>query len=128
MRHRRWARLGLILFVVGCALPALAQEAVHGLGGTWGALATGLFATKAVNPAGADGVFYGNPAQFLNQLQGVGAAWILAIVGTFVILKVVSFLTPLRVSEEDEMAGLDLALHGEVAYNPVAQGSAAHLP
>ena len=105
---------------------ALDVFGVHGLGGTWGALATGLFATKAVNAAGADGLFYGNPAQLLNQVKGVGASWILAIVGTFVILKVVSLLTPLRVAEEDEMAGLDLALHGEVAYNPVAQGSAAH--
>jgi ammonium transporter, Amt family len=97
---------------------------VHGLGGTWGALATGIFATKTVNAAGADGLLAGNAVQLLNQLKGVGAAWLLAIVGTFVIFKAIAFIMPLRVSEEDETSGLDLALHGEVAYNAVPQGTA----
>ena len=96
---------------------------VHGLGGTWGALATGIFATKSVNPAGS-GLVDGNAAQVVTQLIGVAAGWGLAIVGTFVVLKVIALITPLRVSEEDEMAGLDLALHGEVAY-PAPQGSPA---
>ena len=96
---------------------ALDVFGVHGIGGMWGALATGLFASKAVNPAGADGLFYGNPHQLLNQIIGIGASVVLAATGTFVILKVVSLITPLRVSEEDEHTGLDLALHGEVAYN-----------
>jgi Amt family ammonium transporter len=90
---------------------------VHGLGGTWGALATGIFATRSVNPAGADGLLAGNAPQLLNQLLGVGAAWALAALGTFVILSVVRRVTPLRVSEEEEVSGLDLALHGEVASN-----------
>ncbi len=95
---------------------------VHAVGGTWGAVATGLFATTAVNPAGADGLFYGNPDQLVPQLAGVLASWALAIVGTFIILKVVSVFTPLRVSREDEVTGLDLALHGEVAYNLFSPG------
>jgi Amt family ammonium transporter len=95
---------------------------VHGLGGTWGAIATGIFATKSVNPAGADGLLYGNPGQLLNQLIGVAAGWTVAAVGTFIILKLVSLVTPLRVSEEEEIAGLDLVLHGEVAYNFLEPG------
>jgi ammonium transporter, Amt family len=101
---------------------------VHGLGGTWGALATGLFATKAVNPAGADGLFAGNPGQLVNQIVGVAAAWGLAIVGTFVILKALALISPLRVSEEDELSGLDLALHGEVAHTPVPEGTSRVAP
>src|SRR5262249_8050529 len=103
---------------------------VHGLGGTWGAIATGIFATKAVNPAGADGLLAGNPGQLLNQLFGVGAAWAIAVVGTFVILSAVKLVTPLRVSQEDELSGLDLALHGEVASNttPVATMSLVEPP
>jgi ammonium transporter, Amt family len=90
---------------------------VHGMAGIWGALATGLFASKAINPAGNDGLFYGNPEQLLHQLTGVGAAILLTVVGTFVILKLISLVTPLRVSEEEEKAGLDLSFHDETAYN-----------
>jgi ammonium transporter, Amt family len=89
---------------------------VHGVGGTWGALATGLFASKAVNPAGADGLFYGNPAQLFTQLLAVGATMLLAVPLTFVILKVVDALIGLRVPAESELAGLDLSLHSESAY------------
>jgi Amt family ammonium transporter len=96
---------------------------VHGLGGTWGAIATGIFATKAVNPAGADGLLAGNPGQLLSQLVAVGAGWGLAIVGTFAILKLISLVVPLRVTEDEEIAGLDLALHGEAAYNLLGPGS-----
>jgi Amt family ammonium transporter len=95
---------------------------VHGLGGTWGAIATGIFASKAVNPAGADGLIYGNAGQLVNQLIGVGASWLLAGAGTFVILKVVGLVTSLRVTSEEEIAGLDVALHGEVAYNLLSPG------
>ena len=95
---------------------------VHGLGGTWGAIATGIFATKSVNPAGADGLLYGNASQVVTQLLGVAASWGLAIVGTFVILKLVNLVVPLRVSEEEEITGLDLSLHGEVAYNFLEPG------
>ncbi|PGT76713.1 ammonium transporter, partial [Bacillus sp. AFS040349] len=70
---------------------------VHGIGGIWGAIATGLFATKSVNEAGNNGLFYGNAEQLLHQCVGVITAVALAAIGTFVILKVVSLFTPLRV-------------------------------
>jgi Amt family ammonium transporter len=89
---------------------------VHGVGGTWGAIATGLFATTSVNPAGADGLLYGNPAQLWNQIVGILAAWVLGFVGTWIILKVLDATLGLRVSEEEEVAGLDLAQHSETAY------------
>ncbi len=89
---------------------------VHGVGGTWGALATGLFATKAVNDAGGDGLFYGNPGQLWIQIVAVAATYVLAIVMTFVILKVVDAVVGLRVSVEDEVVGLDLSQHSETAY------------
>ncbi|WP_338827395.1 ammonium transporter [Neomoorella thermoacetica] len=88
----------------------------HGVGGTWGAIATGIFATKAVNPAGADGLLYGNAHLLGVQVVGVAAAWIFTSIVTYGILKVVSLLTPLRVTAEEEEAGLDLSQHGESAY------------
>lgn len=90
---------------------------VHGMAGIWGAIATGLFATKSVNPAGNNGLFYGNPEQLLHQLTGVGTAVLLSGIGTFVILKVMGMFMQLRVSEEEEMMGLDLSFHEEPAYN-----------
>ena len=92
---------------------------VHGVGGTWGAIATGLFASKAVNDAGGDGLFAGNPGQLWTQLIAVLATYALAIVGTFVILKVVDAVVGLRVTEDDEVAGLDLSQHSETAYAPI---------
>src|SRR5438105_2757650 len=89
---------------------------VHGVGGTWGALATGLFASKAINDAGADGLFYGNPAQLWTQIIAVVASIALAVVMTAIILKVVDALVGLRLSDEDEAAGLDLSQHSETAY------------
>ncbi|MEX2147151.1 MAG: ammonium transporter [Candidatus Rokuibacteriota bacterium] len=90
---------------------------VHGVGGTWGAIATGLFASTAINPAGADGLFYGNPGQLVTQLIAVAATMALAVVGTYVILKVVDALVGLRVTDEDEVLGLDLSQHSETAYS-----------
>jgi Amt family ammonium transporter len=90
---------------------------VHGVGGTWGALATGLFATKLVNDAGADGLFYGNPGQLWTQIVAVAATIALAVVGTAIILKIVAAIVGLRVSDEDEEAGLDLSQHSETAYS-----------
>ena len=90
---------------------------VHGVGGTWGALATGLFATKAVNDGGGDGLFYGNPGQLWIQFVAVLATYVLATVATVIILKVVDALCGLRVSAEDEVAGLDLSQHSETAYS-----------
>ncbi|MGH8067030.1 MAG: ammonium transporter [Candidatus Entotheonellia bacterium] len=90
---------------------------VHGVGGTWGALATGLFATKAINAAGADGLFYGNPGQLWNQLVGIVAALVLGFVVTFILLKILDATMGLRVTEEDEVAGLDISQHSETAYS-----------
>jgi Amt family ammonium transporter len=95
---------------------ALDVFAVHGMGGIWGALATGLFATKTVNAAGNDGLFYGNPNQLLVQLAGVAATVAWSGVITFIILKVVDLLVGLRVDSKEELAGLDTTLHGEAAY------------
>jgi Amt family ammonium transporter len=97
---------------------------VHGAGGTLGAILTGVFAVSAVNPifkdargnATASGLLEGNAHQLLNQLVGVAIAWALAIVGTLVILKLVDVTIGLRVSEEDEVQGLDLSQHGEEGY------------
>ncbi|MGH9764589.1 MAG: hypothetical protein ACREDR_31700, partial [Blastocatellia bacterium] len=81
------------------------------------------------NPAGADGLVHGNPKQVGIQAIGALSGWVLAIVGTFAILKVVSLVTSLRVTPEQEINGLDLAEHGEVAYNLLSPGmtsSSAH--
>jgi len=88
----------------------------HGVGGMWGALATGLFATTTVNSGGADGLLYGNPAQLGIQALSVVATIALAVTATFVILKAVGVFTPLRATFEEEEMGLDLAMHGEDAY------------
>lgn len=107
---------------------------VHGIGGTWGAIATGLFASTAVNPAGADGLFYGNPGQVVNQLIGVGASWAAAAIMTFIILKVIGMFMQVRANPEQETQGLDITEHGERGYayqdfmagSPVGLGSAAN--
>jgi Amt family ammonium transporter len=90
--------------------------AVHGVGGTWGALATGLFATVAVNAAGANGLFAGNPHQLIVQAIAVAVSWVYAGGMTFAILKVVERIVPLRVSQGEEERGLDVSQHAEVAY------------
>jgi Amt family ammonium transporter len=93
---------------------------VHGAGGTLGALLTGVFATKAVNDVWngkAMGVVDGNGSQVLNQLAGIGVAWVLAIAGTFIILKICDAVTGVRVTAAQEIEGLDLSMHGEEGYN-----------
>jgi len=90
--------------------------ACHGMGGTWGALATGLFASKAVNPAGADGLFYGNPAQFTVQLLTVVVTVVVAFSVTYLVTKLLAKTVGLRVSEKEEEVGLDISEHGEQAY------------
>ena len=89
---------------------------IHGIGGIWGALATGLFASTAVNSAGADGLFYGNPGQLWVQFVSVVATLAFSFIVTYVLLKVVGAIVPLRVTDEEEEAGLDVALHSESAY------------
>jgi ammonium transporter, Amt family len=126
---------------------ALDAFGCHGVGGAWGAIATGIFATKAVNSAGADGLLYGNSAQVGIQALSVGVTIVLAVVATFVILKVVGVFTKLRATAEEEEMGLDVSMHGEEAYpdflgstffptstsstvsvapNPVSSGHPAH--
>jgi Amt family ammonium transporter len=90
---------------------------VHGVGGTWGALATGLFASKAINPAGNDGLFFGNPSLLGIQVLTVLVAWIYSFVVTLLLLKILDWTMGLRVSEEHEMNGLDLSQHGESGYS-----------
>src|ERR1700723_2633861 len=97
---------------------------VHGAGGTIGALLTGIFASSVINPIFKDangnvlpsGLFEGNAHQLLNQLVGVAIAWVLGIVGTLILLKIVDKVVGLRVTEEQEIQGLDLSQHGEEGY------------
>lgn len=120
---------GRILIIIGLAAGVICYAAVlmknklgyddsldvvgiHGVGGLWGALATGLFASQ-----GASGLFFGNPNQFVIQAIGAGAAIAYSLVLTFVILKVIGVLTGgLRVEEEDEVQGLDITQHSEIGY------------
>ena len=95
---------------------ALDAFGVHGVGGTWGALATGLWATKTANSAGADGLFYGNAHQLYVQAVTVVVAIVLAVVGTYIILKIVGSVTTLRADAAEEESGLDIVEHGERAY------------
>ena len=90
---------------------------VHGVGGTWGAIATGLFASKAINDAGADGLFFGNPGLLGVQILAVLATWIYAFAVTFALLKILDWTMGLRVSDEEEENGLDLSQHSETGYN-----------
>ncbi len=95
---------------------ALDVFAVHGVGGIWGALATGIFADASLNGIGADGLLYGNPDQLVKQVVAVGAVILYVSVVSFILLKVVDALFGLRASEDEEVEGLDLSLHGETAY------------
>ncbi|MCP3676377.1 MAG: ammonium transporter [Deltaproteobacteria bacterium] len=110
---------GVICYLmVAVVKPALGYDdsldafGIHGIGGTWGALATGLFAS-----VGAKGLFFGNPGQMKAQIVGVVATIVLAAVATFIILKIVDAIVGLRVTEEEEVMGLDHVLHGESGYN-----------
>ena len=96
---------------------ALDVWGVHGIGGVLGSILLGVFASKAVNAAGADGVLFGNSSFFWKQLVAVVAASIYGFVFTYIMLIVINFFTPVRVSEESELAGLDVAIHGEKAYD-----------
>jgi Amt family ammonium transporter len=93
---------------------ALDVFACHGIGGIWGSIATGLFASAAIN--GASGLFFGNPSQLVAQLIAIAVVVPFAFFGSYLLLKMVNVFSPLRVSEEAEDAGLDLSEHGEEAY------------
>jgi Amt family ammonium transporter len=90
--------------------------ACHGIGGIWGALATGLFAQTAINAGARNGLLYGNPGQLAIQAVAVLASCTWAFVGSVIILKIIQATMGLRVTEEEEAMGLDLASHGEQAY------------
>ncbi len=104
---------------------ALDAFGVHGVGGTLGAILTGVFASSAINPIFKDaagstlpsGLIEGNWRQLLNQLGGVAIAWVISIVGSLVLLKLVDITVGLRVSPNDESEGLDLTQHGEEGYD-----------
>ncbi len=95
---------------------ALDTFPVHGVGGTVGAILTGIFATTEVNAAGANGLLFGNPAQLFKQLAAVGIAYVVAGVGTFVLLKILQAIMGLRVTPETETQGLDVTEHVEIGY------------
>ena len=90
---------------------------VHGVGGIWGAVATGIWATTAINPAGANGLFYGETELFWAQIVSIFVAIIFAVVGSAVLYKIVNSIIPLRVDENEEIVGLDVIEHGERGYN-----------
>ncbi len=92
---------------------------VHGIGGIWGSIATGLVATTAVNPNGADGLFFGNAGLIGVQLAATGITMAFAFVASWVLLKLVDLVVGLRVSEHDERVGLDLTMHREAGYTLV---------
>src|SRR6476659_7537474 len=107
--------LGLMVRVKTSLDDSLDVVAAHGVGGTVGALLTGIFASKAWNGV-QDGVLFGNPKQLLIQATAVGAVIVYSGGVSFIILKVISLITPLRASDQDEMQGLDISMHGEEAY------------
>ena len=98
---------------------ALDAFGVHGVGGIWGTIATGLFAEKAINAAGANGLFFGNPRQLLVQLLLVVIAPIFAAVMTWILFKVVDGWIGMRVEKQDEIVGLDLTQQSESAYTVI---------
>jgi len=106
---------GLIIRTRTSLDDSLDVVAAHGVGGTVGALLTGVFAQKALNGV-ADGVLFGNPKQLVIQATAVGAAIVFSAVGSFVLLKLVGLIVPLRADARDEQAGLDISQHGEEAY------------
>ncbi len=114
---------GFLCYLAVLAKPKLGYDdsldvvGVHGVGGIWGALATGLFACKAMNEAGADGLFFGNPSQFGIQVIAVLVTMVYSFVLSWVLLKVVDATMGLRVAKDDEIAGLDQTEHQEAGYS-----------
>ena len=93
--------------------------ACHGMGGTWGVLATGIFASVAVNTAGANGLAYGHAALVAKQVTAIATVWAFAFAGTWILAKVVNAIIGLRVKSEEETVGLDISQHGERAYGGI---------
>ncbi|WP_099221096.1 ammonium transporter [Listeria costaricensis] len=95
---------------------ALDAFGLHGIGGIWGGIATGLFATTKINPAGADGLFYGGASLLFKQLAAIGITIVFVAIMTALIVMIIKLFVPIRVNEDQEFKGLDLTLHGEKAY------------
>ncbi len=114
---------GVICYAAVLAKPKLGYDdsldvvGVHCVGGIVGALCTGLFASKLVNPAGGDGLFFGNPGQFATQLLAVGVTLAYSFVISYILFKILDATMGLRVSPEDEIAGLDITEHQETGYS-----------
>ena len=114
---------GIICYLAVLIKPRLGYDdsldvvGVHCVGGIWGALATGLFASKLVNSAGADGLFYGNPGQFVIQVIAVGVTMVFSFVVSYLLFKILDATMGLRVTAEDEVAGLDITEHQETGYS-----------
>jgi Amt family ammonium transporter len=114
---------GIICYLAVLLKPRLGYDdsldvvGVHFVGGVWGALATGLFASKLVNSAGADGLFYGNPGQFLIQVIAVVVTMVFSFVASYILFKILDATMGLRVTPEDEVAGLDITEHQETGYS-----------
>jgi Amt family ammonium transporter len=107
----------ILIRMKSCLDDSLDVFACHGLGGIMGTLAVGLFAEKAINSSGANGLFFGNPAQFFIQLKAVLIVSIFTFVATFVIAKVIDTMFSLRAEEDEEEIGLDITQHGEAAFS-----------
>jgi ammonium transporter, Amt family len=114
---------GIICYLAVLIKPRLGYDdsldvvGVHCVGGVWGALATGLFASKLVNSAGADGLFYGNPGQFVIQVIAVVVTMVFSFVVSYILFKILDATMGLRVTAEDEVAGLDITEHQETGYS-----------
>jgi Amt family ammonium transporter len=113
---------GVICYSACCLKPLFGYDdsldvvGVHGVGGIFGAIMTGIFATKAINPAGNDGLLYGNPGLLVTQLIAVGVTVVFVAAGSAVILLALKAVMGLRVTPEEERQGLDLSQHSETAY------------
>jgi Amt family ammonium transporter len=114
---------GIICYLAVLAKPKLGYDdsldvvGVHCIGGIIGALCTGLFASKLVNPAGGDGLFFGNPGQFVIQLIAVGVTLVFSFVISYILFKILDATMGLRVSTEEEVVGLDIGEHQETGYS-----------
>ncbi|PIU53635.1 MAG: ammonia channel protein [Deltaproteobacteria bacterium CG07_land_8_20_14_0_80_60_11] len=114
---------GVICYLAVLAKPKLGYDdsldvvGVHCVGGVWGALATGLFASKLVNSAGADGLFYGNPGQLLIQVIAIVVTMAFSFGVSYILFKILDATMGLRVTAEDEVAGLDITEHQETGYS-----------
>jgi len=93
--------------------------ACHGMGGTWGALATGIFASATVNAAATDGLIYGSALLLTKQLAAVAVVWVFAFAGTWILAKIINAVIGLRVKSDEEVVGLDISQHGEKAYGGI---------